>query len=159
MKLRSAGVDDTRAIGAAIADALSPGDVVVLAGDLGSGKTACAQGIAQGLEVDEPVASPSFVIVREYEGRLSLAHVDVYRLERFQELHDLGFDEIVDSSRVTVIEWGDRVSGLLPPGRLEVHLREGSFIEEREIELVPRGPEWEARAALLAESLEPWRRD
>ena len=76
------------------------------------GKTAFAQGLARGLGVDEPVTSPTFTIVQEYEGRVPLAHVDVYRLDRVQDLYDLGFDELVDDDRVTVVEWGDLVEQL-----------------------------------------------
>jgi tRNA threonylcarbamoyladenosine biosynthesis protein TsaE len=107
--VRTTSAGETRAAGAAIASCLRAGSVVLLSGDLGSGKTTLAQGIATALGVDEPVVSPTFAIVREYEGRLPLAHVDVYRLERMQELHDLGFEEIVDGRRVVLIEWADLV--------------------------------------------------
>ena len=79
----------------------------MLVGDLGAGKTTFAQGIARGLGVDGPVTSPTFTFVQEYDGRLPVAHVDVYRLERIQELHDLGFEELIDGPGVTIIEWGD----------------------------------------------------
>ena len=74
------------------------------------------------LGVTEPVVSPTFTIVREYDGRVPFVHVDVYRLDHVQELHDLGFDELVDGDAVTVVEWGDRVSAVLPADRLDVHL-------------------------------------
>lgn len=159
MKLRSQGVEETRALGEAVASLLRAGDVVVLAGDLGAGKTALAQGIGRGLGVEEHLASPSFVIVREYEGRLPLSHVDVYRLDHVQELHDLGFEEVVDDGRVTVVEWGDRVTPLLPESRLEVFLRAGAGRDEREIECVARGPRWSVREAALRSALAPWAGD
>ena len=110
-------------MGAAIASCLAPGDVVVLAGDLGSGKTTLAQGIAGALGVTEPVVSPTFAIVREYDGDVPVAHVDVYRLDHMQELHDLGFEEIVDGSRVVLVEWGELVAAILPADRVVVTLR------------------------------------
>ena len=94
----------------------------MLIGDLGAGKTTFAQGIARGLGVAGPVTSPTFTLVQQYAGRLPVAHVDVYRLDRIQELHDLGFEELVDGPGVTVIEWGDRVRQLLPPDRVVVRI-------------------------------------
>jgi len=111
--LRTASAAETRAVGAAIASCLAPGDVVVLGGDLGTGKTTIAQGIGAGLGVTEPIVSPTFAIVREYEGRVPVAHVDVYRLDRVQELNDLGIEEILDGTRVVLVEWGELVAPLL----------------------------------------------
>jgi tRNA threonylcarbamoyladenosine biosynthesis protein TsaE len=111
--VRTASAAETRAVGAAIASCLAPGDVVVLGGDLGSGKTTIAQGIGAGLGVTEPVVSPTFAIVREYEGRVPVAHVDVYRLDRLQELNDLGIEEVLDGTRVVLVEWGELVAPVL----------------------------------------------
>lgn len=147
-------VEATRDVGAAVAGLLRGGDVVVLAGDLGAGKTALAQGIGRGLGVEEPVLSPTFVIVREYEGRVPLAHVDVYRLDHFQELHELGFEEILDADRVTVVEWGDRVSPLLPEDRLEVRIEFGTDDTERRIDCQALGRSWTARRQALQDALD-----
>ncbi len=156
MRLRSENVGDTRAIGVALADVLDAADVVVLAGDLGTGKTALAQGIARGLGVEARVTSPSFMIVRVYEdGRLPLHHVDVYRLDHLQELHDLGFEEVVDSRGVTVIEWGDRVVPMLPGDRLDLRLHRTSA-EVREIDVTPTGVAWRERAGALTAALGRW---
>jgi tRNA threonylcarbamoyladenosine biosynthesis protein TsaE len=111
--VRTVSAAETRAVGAAIGSCVGPGDVVVLSGDLGTGKTTIAQGIAAGLGVTEPVVSPTFAIVREYEGRVPVAHVDVYRLDHVQELNDLGFEEILDGTRVVLVEWGDLVAPML----------------------------------------------
>ena len=152
MKAITRSVEETRALAETLGQELRPGDLVVLAGELGAGKTAFAQGVARGLGVTEPVVSPTFMIVRQYEGRVPLAHVDVYRLDRLQELHDLGFDELLDD-RVTLVEWGDAAGPLLPPDRLEVRL-EMAGEDEREIEVRPVGETWQARARRLNEVFE-----
>jgi tRNA threonylcarbamoyladenosine biosynthesis protein TsaE len=121
--VETASAEETRAVGGAIASCLAPGDVVVLEGELGSGKTTLAQGIAGALGVTEPVVSPTFAIVREYEGDVPVAHVDVYRLDHVQELHDLGFEEVVDGSRVVLVEWGELVTPILPVDRIVVRVR------------------------------------
>jgi tRNA threonylcarbamoyladenosine biosynthesis protein TsaE len=105
--------------------------------------------VARGLDVPEPVVSPTFMIMREYEGRHPLAHIDVYRLDRFQELHDLGFDEMLED-RVTLVEWGDVAEPLLPADRLEVRLV-ATGDEEREITVAGHGETWAARSRGLAE--------
>jgi tRNA threonylcarbamoyladenosine biosynthesis protein TsaE len=156
MKVLTRSVDETRGLGARLGDALlRPGDVVVLSGPLGSGKTAFAQGVARGLGVTDPVVSPTFTIVREYMGRVPLAHVDLYRLERLQELHDLGFDEILDD-RVTLVEWGDAAGPLLPSDRLEVRLEMSGNENEREVRLTAHGESWQGRARRLGELLAPY---
>ena len=125
MIVRTTSAEQTRAVGAAIASCVKPGTAVLLSGDLGSGKTTLAQGIAAALGVKEPVVSPTFAIVREYEGDVRIAHVDVYRLERMQELHDLGFEEVVDGERVVILEWADLVMPVVGTGgdRIVVQLR------------------------------------
>lgn len=158
VEFRTGGVDETRDLGAAVAEVLRPGDVVLLAGELGTGKTALAQGLARGLGVEDRVTSPSFVLVREYEGRIPLAHVDVYRLDHAQELHDLGFEEVLDPGRVTVVEWGDRVAPMLPTERLEVRLAFAFGDDEatRRVECSGLGPSWVTRREALEASLERW---
>ena len=159
MRVLSRSVDETRQVGATLAEALlRPGDVVVLAGPLGSGKTAFAQGVARGLGVTDPVVSPTFTIIREYDGRVPLAHVDLYRLERLQEIHDLGFDEILDD-RVTLVEWGDAAGPLLPSDRLEVRMEMPGDEHEREIRLTTHGESWQGRSRRLGELLAPFSRE
>lgn len=141
--------DETLALARSVGELLRPGDVVSLAGDLGTGKTVFARGVARALGVDEPIVSPTFTIVREYEGRVPVVHVDVYRIETFQELHDLGFEEVVRDDAVTLVEWGDVVDGMLPGDRLDVRLVAGADDDERVIEIEGRGRTWRARAAEL----------
>jgi tRNA threonylcarbamoyladenosine biosynthesis protein TsaE len=141
--------DETLALAGAVGALLCAGDVVSLVGDLGAGKTVFARGIARAIGVTEPVVSPSFTIVREYEGRVPLVHVDVYRIDTFQELHDLGFEEVVRDDAVTLVEWGDVIDGLLPGDRLDVRLAAGAGDDERVVELEGHGRSWRVRAAEL----------
>jgi tRNA threonylcarbamoyladenosine biosynthesis protein TsaE len=139
-------VDDTLALASAVGELLLPGDVVSVAGDVGAGKTVFARGVARGLGISEPVVSPSFTIVREYDGRVPLVHVDVYRINMIQELHDLGFEEVVRDDAITLVEWGDVIDALLPRQRLDVRLAAGGADDERIVELEGHGPSWYERA-------------
>jgi tRNA threonylcarbamoyladenosine biosynthesis protein TsaE len=141
---------DTSALAQRVGALLRPGDVVVLAGELGAGKTVFAKGIALALGITEPVVSPSFTIVREYDAPVPLVHVDVYRLDHLQELHDLGFDDLVGEESVTVVEWGDRVSAVLPAERLDVRLDAGDADDDRSVTVIATGASWAVRADALA---------
>jgi len=142
--------DETLELAGSVGELLRAGDVVSLVGDLGAGKTVFARGVARALGVAEPVVSPSFTIVREYEGRMPLVHVDVYRIDTVQELYDLGFEEFVRDDGVTLVEWGDMIDGLLPADRLDVRLAPGGTDDERVVEIEGHGRSWRARAAELA---------
>jgi tRNA threonylcarbamoyladenosine biosynthesis protein TsaE len=85
-----------------------------------------------------------------------LVHVDVYRLDHLQELHDLGFEELIDGDRVTLVEWGDVVASVLPPDRLQIHLDAGDEDDERIVTLLPHGPAWHARQRALAAAVAGW---
>ena len=124
IELRTSTADETRAAGEALAGVLRAGDTAILTGELGAGKTTLVQGIARALGSDDPVASPTFTLIREYGGgRLHVVHVDVYRLDRIQEVVDLGLDELVDAGEaVLLVEWGDAVEELLPDDRLRMEL-------------------------------------
>lgn len=153
---RTTSVDDTRALAAAVAALVRPGDVIVLAGDLGAGKTAFAQGFAAALGVEEQVTSPTFVIARSYEGRLRINHLDVYRLDDLQEAEDVGLAELVDDGAVTVVEWGDHVAPLLPTDHLEIRLVFGDLDDDRIVVVTHGGRAWSGRGGALATALEPW---
>jgi tRNA threonylcarbamoyladenosine biosynthesis protein TsaE len=170
---RTANVDETRRLAGAIASLAVAGDLLLLVGDLGTGKTAFAQGFAKELDIDEQVTSPTFTLVRTYKGRLTLNHLDVYRLDRLQEADDLGLAELIDEGSVTLIEWGDAVRPALPPDYLEVRLAfgvpvpsdaasstvEGEVDEAddvRHLELNVFGPSWAPRAEALAKAVEAW---
>lgn len=159
LTLHAPTADDTRAIGRALAPVLRARDAVALMGELGAGKTTFVQGVAQGLGVDDAVSSPTFVLVKEYVGRLTMAHADVYRLERVQDVVDLGLDEIADGEAVLLIEWGDAVEQLLPTDRLRVALTgedPTGADESRRIVVEAVGPGWVDRADRLAVALAPW---
>jgi tRNA threonylcarbamoyladenosine biosynthesis protein TsaE len=149
-------VDDTRALAAEIAALAVPGDLLVLAGDLGAGKTTFVQGFARGLGIEEPVTSPAFILVRTYEGRLPMNHLDVYRLDQMQELVDLGIAELLDDGGVTLVEWGDAVTPALPSDFLEVRLENGPAVDDRVIHVRSVGPSWPPRADALRLALAPW---
>ena len=123
---------DTRSLGLEIADALEPGDVVALTGDLGTGKTALTKYIAEGLGVREEISSPTFTIIKEYKsGRLPLYHFDVYRLGSGEELLDIGAEEMLDGDGACVIEWADIVADVLPEDALAIQLEYGKNEGER----------------------------
>ena len=149
MKLECGSAEQTRAVAAALATLLEAGDVILLVGDLGTGKTTFAQGLARGLGVEAPVTSPSFTLVQEYAGRLPVVHVDVYRLQRIQELHDLGFEEFVDGSGVLIVEWGDVVAQVLPADRMVVCMEAGAGDDERFVTIETEGLRWRGRQAEL----------
>ncbi len=148
VRLRTRSADDTRALGAALAKGLHPGDVVLLAGDLGAGKTTLAQGIGVGLGVVDHVTSPTFTLVRSYPcpipdepvpglggggaaGVRTFLHADLYRLENLAEVVDLAIAEMVEDDAVAVVEWGDVADPVLGVDAISVRLAEGTSEDER----------------------------
>ena len=110
----------TRAIGRRLGACARPGDVFLLVGGLGAGKTCLAQGILWGLGSDEYARSPTFVLAAQYEGRLTLYHIDLYRLDTLDEIEDLGLDEYLLGDGVCVVEWADKAVEIFPEQHLEV---------------------------------------
>ncbi|QGG96921.1 tRNA (adenosine(37)-N6)-threonylcarbamoyltransferase complex ATPase subunit type 1 TsaE [Actinomarinicola tropica] len=158
MQLRTSSVDATRALAAALAELVRGGDLLVLAGDLGAGKTAFTQGLGAALGVEGPITSPTFTLARQYDGtRLRLHHLDVYRFDATAEVLDVGLAELLDDDRaVTVIEWGDAILPALPRNLLEVRFTLGEGDDDRDIVLRPIGDSWAARRRALATALDPW---
>jgi tRNA threonylcarbamoyladenosine biosynthesis protein TsaE len=148
--------EDTRDLGEAVATLLGPGDVVLLTGDLGAGKTTFVQGAARGLGVADPVVSPTFTLVRQYRGRLLVFHADVYRLDRMQEAIELGFEEMVGPGGVLFVEWGDVVGALLPEARLEVEMWVRPEEDGRLIVLGGSGRSWAERWERLEGVTQRW---
>ena len=107
---------ETEALGRRLAAGLEPGAVLALHGDLGAGKTHLVRGLCAGLGLDpEAVSSPTFAIIQEYRGAVSVFHIDAYRLKHADELRDLGFDDYLEAEGICVVEWPERVAPLLPP--------------------------------------------
>jgi len=139
---------DMHALGRRIAGVLRAGDLLVLTGPLGAGKTALVQGIGAGLQVRGTVVSPTFVIARVHPGPLPLVHVDAYRLGSLAEVDDLDLD--VDAAdAVTAVEWGAGVAEQLSDARLEILISRAAETEERTVRLVPHGGDWAQRVAQL----------
>lgn len=113
---------ETLALGRRIGELCQGGDVLLLSGQLGTGKTCLVRGIASGLGVAETPFSPSFVLVREYGGRVALYHMDFYRIDSPEEIGDLGIDDYLDSGGVCAIEWADRADRILPAEALRIAL-------------------------------------
>ena len=147
--MRLPTVEDTRDFGRALGRVLRPGDLVLLSGPLGAGKTALAQGIGAGLDVPGEVTSPTFVIARVHRGgRVPFVHVDAYRLGTPGEVDDLDLDASVDDS-VTVVEWGGGKVEQLADAYLEVRIERGDDDETREVTLVPHHGDWSTRLASI----------
>ena len=148
LTVSSRSPEETRILGAALAPVMFPGDVVSLSGDLGAGKTVFVQGLARALGVPTQVTSPTFTIVHEYRGRYPIVHLDVYRLDSFQEVLDLGYDELLEPEAILVVEWGDAVAPLLPRRYLSIEILGGAPEEDENLRTVtfrPTGPEWASK--------------
>ncbi|MDO8751114.1 MAG: tRNA (adenosine(37)-N6)-threonylcarbamoyltransferase complex ATPase subunit type 1 TsaE [Dehalococcoidia bacterium] len=138
MKLLTHSPEETQALGEALGKAAQPGDLFLLWGELGAGKTCLVQGIARGLGVRDTVRSPTFVIVTHHPGRLTLYHIDLYRLDNPLEVLDLGLDEYIEGGGVCVVEWADKAMPLFPLEHLVVELRHVGE-QERQIMLTAFG--------------------
>ena len=157
IEARTSAPEETQQLAAAIAGLCGPGDLILLVGDLGAGKTAFTQGFGAALDVTDPITSPTFTLANEYQGRLLVHHLDVYRIEQLEEVRDLAIPELLDGNAVTLIEWGDAILPALPGDYLEVRLTFGDDDDDRVIELCPTGSRWLARKHALAEVTGSWR--
>src|SRR5207253_7495677 len=154
IELSAPTAEHMRDLASAIASLLAGGDVVVLTGDLGAGKTTFVQGAAKALGVTDPVASPTFTLVRRYRGSRPVNHVDVYRLDRIQDVIDLGVEDLFEPDGVTFVEWGDVIEGLLPEAHLEVELWTRAEDEGRLVVLTGTGLAWAQRWERLESATE-----
>jgi tRNA threonylcarbamoyladenosine biosynthesis protein TsaE len=144
----SHSAEETRILGACLAPVLLPGDVVSLSGDLGAGKTVFVQGVCAALGYTGRVTSPTFTLVHEYDARYPIVHMDIYRLDSYQEVLDLGFEELVGPNSIVLVEWGEAVSPLLPKRSLDVTItRTEDFdaLDERSVLFRPGSPDWLAK--------------
>lgn len=123
MKFTVNNLKDTAYIGKIIANCLEKGTVLCLDGDLGVGKTALTQFIAKEFGVEEYITSPTFTIIKEYEGKLPFYHMDVYRIDSEEDMYDLGYDEYIYSEGVTIIEWSHKIKGILPEERVDINIQ------------------------------------
>ncbi|MBD36181.1 MAG: tRNA (adenosine(37)-N6)-threonylcarbamoyltransferase complex ATPase subunit type 1 TsaE [Actinobacteria bacterium] len=145
IQITTKSVEETKEFGAELAKVVNPGDLILLCGDLGAGKTSFTQGFGLGLGATCPITSPTFTLANCYEGDLVINHLDVYRLTHIEETRDLGLHELIDDQSVTLIEWGDVIAGALPCGYLEIRFNLGETSEERNVHLQIVGSEWEDR--------------
>jgi len=146
--LTSHSPEQTQKIGVRIGELALPGDVFLLSGRLGAGKTCLTQGIAWGLNIKEYALSPTFVIVREMHGRLPLYHIDLYRLDNIDEIEDLGLDDYLYGKGACVVEWAEKALGLLPSKHLLIQI---DFLSDtaRSLQLKPRGKRYQELLAQL----------
>lgn len=138
--------EETLAIAGLLGSKLKGGEVIALEGELGAGKTLFVKGLAQGLGVEEPVTSPTFTLIHQYEGKIPLTHFDVYRLPSPESLEELGYEEFFYGSGVTAVEWSDLIRAYLPREYLLISIRRTyrpNKGEGRQIRLEPHGPSLE----------------
>ena len=113
---------ETVAFGRDLAKRLRPGSFVALYGDLGAGKTQFVKGICEAFKVKEVVNSPTFTIVNEYHGTLPVYHIDLYRMKDIQEIFGIGFDEYSEAGGVCLVEWAEKLDGIIPEKRFDVNM-------------------------------------
>jgi len=138
MKLTSHSPEETQRFGKELGRLASAGDVILLVGNLGAGKTCLTQGIAWGLNIDGYARSPSFVVVNEYRGRLPMYHIDLYRLDNIDEIDDLGLDDNLYGKGMCVVEWADKALDLMPSQNLLIKINMLGE-NERKLELTNHG--------------------
>lgn len=149
--------DATRALGARLAGALEPGDLVVLEGNLGAGKTFLVRAVARALEVPDeiPVTSPTFTLLHELPGRVPIVHADLYRIEEADELVELGLFERIGADAVVLVEWGERFAEALGAIALVVRLSLAGETR-RHVRIEPHGARGRRIAARLATAGSRW---
>ncbi len=147
--------DETFELGRLMGETLRPGDIILLRGDLGAGKSVLARGLARGLGIDCPMPSPTFTLMQPYEGRIPFYHFDLYRLDDPEEFYEAGLDEYAFGSGAAVIEWPD-CADLMPDHCFEVEINRGSTDDERLISIAPMG-DMLLREAELARAGGKWR--
>lgn len=133
LKIISKNEEQTYKLGEYLGKVLQQGDIICLTGDLGAGKTAFTKGIGMGLDIKEFITSPTYTIINEYDGRISLFHFDVYRLEGVEEMYELGYEEYFFGDGAVVIEWADIVKEIIPQERLWITILRGKEEDTREI--------------------------
>lgn len=136
---------ETMRLAADFSNMLRPGDVLSLTGELGAGKTCFVKGLAEGLGVKVTVTSPTFALLKTYHGRIDLHHLDLYRLDKTEELLDIGIEDYLPGDGVTVIEWGEKAASILPDDVLIIDFKMGDSEEKRSFTMTARGEGWTER--------------
>jgi len=151
LKLISRSPEQTQKLGRHLGELGLPGDVLLLVGELGTGKTCLTQGIAWGLDIEEYTLSPTFVIMRELYGRLPLYHIDLYRLDRIEESVDLGLDDYLYGQGICVIEWAEKALSIMPAEHLLIRI---SYLADtrRSFRIEPNGPRYREMVTQLKQS-------
>ena len=155
-KAKTNSPEETQRLAARIAEFVVSKDLLLLVGDLGAGKTAFTQGFGESLGVKGPITSPTFTLAKGYSGRLTLHHLDVYRIENLEEVRDLALPELLEGDSVTVIEWGDQIRSAIPQNYLEVRFEYGCEENERNVTISYIGVSWHDRIEKLQEALAEW---
>lgn len=134
-QIKSEGPEQTWAAAAALMESLEPGTVIALHGELGAGKTCFIQGLALAMGITDPITSPTYTLIGEYEGRMKLNHIDLYRLANSVEALGIGLEEYLESDGITAIEWAERAEEILPESMLHVSIEKGCDEMSRQIEI------------------------
>ena len=157
LTLHTAGPEETQEVGRVMGVVAQPGDVLLLTGPLGAGKTCLVQGFAKGLQVKGFVRSPTFVIMARHRGRLTLHHIDLYRIQDPEEAWDLGIEEQLFDEGVCMVEWADRAADIFPEGCLWVHLDYAAGVTHRTITFSEGLPRYRPMLKRLMETFPPSR--
>ena len=134
-QIKSEGPEQTWAAAAALMESLEPGTVIALHGELGAGKTCFIQGLAVAMGITDPITSPTYTLIGEYEGRMKLNHIDLYRLSNSVEALGIGLEEYLESDGITAIEWAERAEEILPESMLHVSIEKGCDEMSRQIKI------------------------
>lgn len=134
-QIKSEGPEQTWAAAAALMESLEPGTVIALHGELGAGKTCFIQGLAVAMGITDPITSPTYTLIGEYEGRMKLNHIDLYRLSNSVEALGIGLEEYLESDGITAIEWAERAEEILPESMLHISIEKGCDEMSRQIEI------------------------
>ena len=154
IEIIASSLSDTHQTAESVAAIVKSGDLILLVGDLGAGKTAFTQGFGASLGVKEAITSPTFTLARTYQGTLEIHHLDVYRIDQIEEVRDLALPELFEGNSVTLIEWGDQIISALPKDHLEISFEYGEADSARVITISANGSSWNSRMPDLIQKLE-----
>lgn len=143
MSFKTKSPIETEKIGFKLGNLLKRGSIVLISGELGVGKTVLTKGIAKGMGIDDYVTSPTFMIVNEHLGDIPLYHFDVYRIDDYTELYDIGYEEYFYGDGVCVIEWPEKIKPLIPEENIFIRMNMGDTFDERTIEIVSNGEKYD----------------